>query len=137
MLSDMTDHPHEWLRDQPAAAALLGAYALSAETASAGRESAKAAAPENPDDPVEADDADDSASWLPRITQLADVDPSTMPALHGRLIALGLLRFELFGRAGGMRYRLSPLGRRALAPPPAVPEELEPAAEPLQAELAA
>ena len=34
-------------------------------------------------------------------------------ALHGKLIALGLLSFEISGKLG-MRYQLSPLGRRTL-----------------------
>lgn len=135
----MTEHPHEWLRDQHEAAVLLEAYARLESALAAERGSAKPAAPAavSEEESAESDEGGDGDSWVARITRLPEVDPATMPALHGRLIALGLLRFELFGRTGGMRYRLSPLGRRALnAPPPVVVEndslELETSEEELE-----
>lgn len=52
--------------------------------------------------------------WVPRIRSLADVDAAELSTAHGRLIALGLLNFQLEGRTSGLCYRLSPLGRAAL-----------------------
>jgi hypothetical protein len=37
-----------------------------------------------------------------------------LPQLHGRLIALGFVKFQLTQGALGLEYQLSPLGRRAL-----------------------
>jgi hypothetical protein len=59
-------------------------------------------------------DHDAHEQWVPRLTDVEAVPREALPALHGKLIALGLLRFELFGRAHGMRYRLSPEGRSLL-----------------------
>jgi hypothetical protein len=55
----------------------------------------------------------ESLGWVPRISRLDGVDAERLSALHGRLIALGLLSFEVSGKAG-MQYQLSPLGRRTL-----------------------
>ncbi len=41
------------------------------------------------------------------------VDPEQLSSLHGKLIALGLLSFEVSGKSG-MQYQVSPLGRRTL-----------------------
>jgi hypothetical protein len=124
----MTDHPLEWLKDQPAAVALLVSYSQLEELARATAPRKPPAAPViESDDPVDsAESEDDSATWIPRITTLPDVQRSDMPAIHGRLIALGLLKFELFGKSGGIRYRLSTLGRKALTAPEPVAVEPEP-----------
>ncbi len=50
---------------------------------------------------------------MPRLSRLDGVEPERLSALHGKLIALGLLSFEVSGKAG-MQYQLSPLGRRTL-----------------------
>lgn len=56
----------------------------------------------------------DAECWLPRVSQIEGIEPADLSRLHGRLIALGLLEFEVSGKAG-MQYQLSRLGRDALA----------------------
>ncbi|MES2790554.1 MAG: hypothetical protein V4719_13160 [Planctomycetota bacterium] len=51
--------------------------------------------------------------WVDRIFELANLDSDQLSKFHGRLIALGMLEFELAGRGDGMRYQLSPLGKQA------------------------
>lgn len=130
----MTDHALEGLMDQPVAFALLEAYARAEAEAAAASPPAETAAPA---DEVlaegESEEADRSAHWVPRLSNVAGTDPSTLPALHGQLIALGMLRFELFGRTGGMRYRLSPLGRSSLQKRLAAVASPEPATDELAA----
>jgi hypothetical protein len=57
----------------------------------------------------------EAVGWVPRLAVVEQVSPERLAPLHGKLIALGLLRFQLLDRTGGMVYRLSPEGRRALA----------------------
>jgi hypothetical protein len=51
--------------------------------------------------------------WLPRTAGIAGVDPARLSGLHGKLIALGLLKFEISGKTG-MQYQLTPSGRKML-----------------------
>jgi hypothetical protein len=51
--------------------------------------------------------------WLPRVRQIEGIEAAELPRLHGRLIALGLLSFEISGNSG-VQYKISPLGRHAL-----------------------
>ncbi len=51
--------------------------------------------------------------WVDRIFELANLDSEQLSKFHGRLIALGMLEFELGGRNDGMRYQLSSLGKQA------------------------
>lgn len=60
---------------------------------------------------------DDAAGWIPRLAMVEQVSPERMAPIHGRLIALGLLKFQLLDRSG-MVYRLSPEGRFALGGTP-------------------
>jgi hypothetical protein len=55
----------------------------------------------------------ESLGWVPRLSRLDGVEPDRLALLHGKLIALGLLSFEVLGKSG-MQYQLSPLGRRTL-----------------------
>jgi hypothetical protein len=55
--------------------------------------------------------------WVPRLAMVAEVPGDQLSAIHGRLIAHGLLRFELAGRTEGVEYQLTPLGRQAVTPP--------------------
>ena len=57
----------------------------------------------------------EDGGWVPRIQSLAELDDGQLSPVHGRLIALGLLQFELAGRTGAGHYQLSPLGVRALS----------------------
>jgi len=55
--------------------------------------------------------------WSPRITEVADLAADQLSAIHGKLIALGMLKFEIASRADGMQYQLTTLGRQALLAP--------------------
>ncbi len=59
------------------------------------------------------DDSNDGG-WLPRITSLEGVDDETLSRIHGRLIAMGWLGFEVAGRTVGVRYRMTRDGCRVL-----------------------
>lgn len=65
--------------------------------------------------------------WVPRVSEVPKVDPAHLSSVHGRLIALGFLKFDLTNREVGMRYQLSPLGRQAIGA--ATPEDLAELAE--------
>lgn len=74
--------------------------------------------------------------WSPRVTRAEGTADDQLSAVHGKLIALGMLKFEISSRADGVQYQVTPLGRQALLPPDsrqAIPEwqqseENEPAA---------
>ena len=51
--------------------------------------------------------------WTPRIKSIEGIDDERLPRLHGKLIAIGFLKFRLTGRISGMRYQLTSLGREA------------------------
>ena len=53
--------------------------------------------------------------WIPRVRLVDGLSPDHLPRIHGKLIALGLLKFQLTGRESGMCYQLSTLGRDVLA----------------------
>ena len=52
--------------------------------------------------------------WIPRVIEVATIDSTSLPSIHGKLIAFGFLKFDLSGRDAGMRYQLSPQGKQAL-----------------------
>jgi hypothetical protein len=83
---------------------LLEAYAALGATAS-GRTGRSVAA--NSPEPLE------SSGWVARLARVDGVEPERLSDLHGKLIATGLLSFEVAGKSG-IQYQLSPLGRRAL-----------------------
>lgn len=55
--------------------------------------------------------------WLPRIMSIDGLDDGALPKLHGKLIALGFLKFQLASRGTGVVYQISPAGRVALSNP--------------------
>lgn len=55
--------------------------------------------------------------WAPRVTEIEGVAGDRISAIHGKLIALGMLKFEISSRTDGMQYQLTTLGRQALVPP--------------------
>ena len=55
--------------------------------------------------------------WSPRIIEVESVAPEQLSAVHGKLIALGMLKFEIGSRADGVQYQLTTFGRQALVPP--------------------
>jgi len=97
----MLDYVAEELSASPGWRHVLEAYA-SLTTAPA----VKAAASDTPE-------ASEGAGWASRLRRLDGIEPEQLSSLHGRLIALGLLSFEVSGKAG-MQYQLSPLGYRTL-----------------------
>lgn len=67
----------------------------------------------------EAEAEDSNVGWVSRIAQLEGVDPTRMSTLHGRVIALGYLKFQLIDRQIGLRYRLTPAGKQVVKAEPA------------------
>jgi len=51
--------------------------------------------------------------WRPRLARIDGVEPAQLSRLHGTLIALGCLKFELSGKVG-VQYQLTPFGRQTL-----------------------
>jgi hypothetical protein len=61
--------------------------------------------------------ASEKLEWCPRITDVSELAAEKLSAIHGKLIALGMLKFEIGSRADGMQYQLTTLGRQALLAP--------------------
>jgi hypothetical protein len=97
----MLDHVAEELSSIAGWRRVLEAYATLATAAAV------------PSSKGESSDASESLGWVPRLSRLDGVEPERLSALHGKLIALGLLSFEISGKLG-MQYQISPLGRRTL-----------------------
>ena len=57
----------------------------------------------------------DHDGWLDRMEPSGDLDADQLTRVHGQLIALGLLKFELSCRKTGLRYQVSDLGRGTLS----------------------
>ena len=55
----------------------------------------------------------DSDGWMARQTAVPGIEPAQLSAIHGKLIAHGMLRFDVGGRDVGVRYQLTHQGRRA------------------------
>lgn len=60
----------------------------------------------------ETEEEESSTGWVPRVSLLEGVDAAALSTLHGRLIALGYLKFKLIDRQVGLRYRLTPAGKQ-------------------------
>lgn len=58
--------------------------------------------------------ADEFDGWMERINSLPELTTDCLIRMHGQLIALGYLKFELSGRNVGLRYQVSPRGKQAL-----------------------
>lgn len=52
--------------------------------------------------------------WVDRIMEAGELDRAALTAVHGHLIALGMIRIEFSGRARGLQYQVSPAGRDAV-----------------------
>lgn len=52
--------------------------------------------------------------WMERINSLPGLTGELLTQLHGQLIAMGFLKFEIAGRSVGLRYQISTKGKRAL-----------------------
>lgn len=55
--------------------------------------------------------------WSQRIVAVEGLADDQLSTIHGKLIALGMLKFEIGSRADGVQYQLTTLGRQALVPP--------------------
>jgi hypothetical protein len=55
--------------------------------------------------------------WSPRVAEVDGVAADQLSAIHGKLIALGMLKFEISSRTDGVQYQVTTLGRQALLPP--------------------
>ena len=53
--------------------------------------------------------------WIPRVTEVEAIESAKLPAIHGKLIAFGFLKFDLAGRDAGMRYQLTSQGKQAVS----------------------
>ena len=75
--------------------------------------------------------------WLDRLVSADDLDADQLTRIHGELIALGMLKFELANRQTGLRYCVSRRGIAALqnqvaeftAETSSVPGDAQPAVE--------
>jgi hypothetical protein len=85
---------------------VLEAYASLAPAPRSARTSALPTTGDVPESP-------ETLGFVPRLSRVDGVDPQQLSSLHGKLIALGLLTFEVSGKSG-MQYQVSPLGRRTL-----------------------
>lgn len=61
---------------------------------------------------------DEFDGWLPRIMTVEGLEAEDLPRLHGKLIAIGFLKFQLASRGTGVVYQISPAGRQALSDQP-------------------
>ena len=52
--------------------------------------------------------------WVPRPIDFEGIDASRISSIHGKLIAFGFLKFDVSLKDIGVRYQLTPEGRRAL-----------------------
>ena len=53
----------------------------------------------------------DHDGWLPRLKNVVGIDSGELPAIHGQLIAHGLVKFQIGDRTTGVQYQLSRSGR--------------------------
>ena len=58
--------------------------------------------------------ASEYSGWLDRIQDVPGIECSSLTAIHGFLIAQGLIKFEFNGRSVGLQYQLSTQGRESL-----------------------
>jgi len=60
-----------------------------------------------------------AGTWLERIENTEEIgaeeiEPEELSRLHGKLIAMGLLDYEVTAKGTGVRYQISTLGRASL-----------------------
>lgn len=58
--------------------------------------------------------ATDGNVWIPRQTEIPGVQAENLSSVHGKLIAFGMLKFDVGGRDVGIQYQVTHQGRRAL-----------------------
>ena len=57
---------------------------------------------------------EDFTGWLERIDVLEGLTTKDLTRIHGQLIAIGNLKFEISGRSVGLCYKISDRGRQSL-----------------------
>ncbi|WP_145371344.1 helix-turn-helix domain-containing protein [Maioricimonas rarisocia] len=75
---------------------------------------AEAAAAEAAQPTPEGTEEDPNRGWNVRVQHVPGVADGRLAPLHGRLIALGYLKYRLTSRTDGILYRLTPEGRDLL-----------------------
>ncbi|MEW4489779.1 hypothetical protein AB1L42_16980 [Thalassoglobus sp. JC818] len=63
---------------------------------------------------IERDSEESGPRWARRIPQIENIDPEVLTEIHGQLIAMDLLTFQLEDKNDGLMYRITGEGRRAL-----------------------
>jgi hypothetical protein len=63
------------------------------------------------------------ADWLPRLFEVEGVEPTSLSALHGKLIAFGCLDVDVSDLATGVRYQVTGFGKQSLSNVPAANAE--------------
>lgn len=56
----------------------------------------------------------DANIWIPRQAEIPGVQSENLSSIHGKLIAFGMLKFDVGGRDVGIQYQVTHQGRRAL-----------------------
>lgn len=56
----------------------------------------------------------DAEPWVGRLVDVPGIHPTQLSSIHGKLIAFGMLKFDVGGRDVGVQYQLTQQGRRAL-----------------------
>lgn len=69
------------------------------------------------------DDSAEFDGWVERLSDIDGLRDEQLPRAHGKLIALGLLNFQLTGRTSGVRYQVTSRGLRILNQSDASEEE--------------
>lgn len=59
--------------------------------------------------------AKEYSGWLDRIQNVPGIESTSLTAIHGFLIAQGLIKFEFTGRSVGLQYQLSTQGRESIS----------------------
>jgi hypothetical protein len=112
----MFDSPAEHLARNPSLRLLLEEYsAAQKERREREAKSDCAASPREPADRESPARETRLEAWVPRLRSMDGIARELLSQLHGRLIALGFVKFQLTtGSTLGLEYQVSPLGRRAL-----------------------
>ncbi|TWT52298.1 hypothetical protein KOR42_29840 [Thalassoglobus neptunius] len=63
---------------------------------------------------IERDSEESGPRWARRIPQIENIAPEVLTEIHGQLIAMDLLTFQLEDKDDGLMYRITREGRRAL-----------------------
>lgn len=71
------------------------------------------AIPPAPAPPAEGEEPIDHR-WVGRVVEVEDVDPESLTKIHGKLIALGFLKFQIKNRSTGVSYCVTRQGKQAL-----------------------